>query len=80
MGKKKEERSSTFSLDFSVIGLSVFVGARDKVDPHSESHTWVPESGSFDKLQEVGVLSHSLTLRLGHLYMYVLSYKCDTRG
>ena len=55
--KKREEeggeRSSTFSLDFLEIRPSTFVGPRDKVDPRSESHVWVPKSGSFDKLQEV---------------------------
>ena len=25
---------------------------------------------------QVGVFSHSLTLRLGYLYMYVLGYQC----
>ena len=49
------ERSSSFSLEFSAIELLAFVGARDKIDPHSESYAWVPESESFDKLQEVGV-------------------------
>ena len=49
------EKSSTFSLEFSAIELSVFVGARDKVDPHSESYVWVPKSGSFDKIQDVWV-------------------------
>ena len=57
-GKKREEeggeRSSTFSLDFPEIQPSAFVGARDKVNPHSESYLWVPKSRSFDKLQEVG--------------------------
>ena len=48
------ERSSSLSLEFSTIESSAFVGARDNVDPYSESYVWVPESESFDKLQEVG--------------------------
>ena len=56
-GRRKDfrERSSTFSLDFPAIRQSVLVRARDKVDPRSESYVWVLESGSFDKLKEVGV-------------------------
>ena len=27
---------------------------RVKVDPHNEGYAWVPKSGSFVKLQEVG--------------------------
>ena len=49
------ERSSSFSLEFPVIESLALIGARDKIDPHSESYVWVPESGSFDKLQKVGV-------------------------
>ena len=56
-GRRKDfrERRSTFSLDFPAIRPSVLVGARDKVDPRSKSYEWVPESGSFKKLQEVGI-------------------------
>ena len=35
--KKRGMRSSTFSLGFTEIGLSVFVGARGKVHPRDES-------------------------------------------
>ena len=53
--KKFRERSSTFSLNFSVIGPSVFDGVRDKVLPRSKSFKRKLETGSFDKFQEVGV-------------------------
>ena len=52
--KIKGERGSSFSLVFPEIRPSTFVGARDKVDPHSESYVWVLKSRSFDKLQKVG--------------------------
>ena len=51
------ERNSTLSLRSMEIGPSVFVGARVKVNPHNESYAWVPKSGSFVKLQEVGNFS-----------------------
>ena len=50
------ERSSTFSLDFSVIGPANSGEARSKVGPHFKSYAWVLVLGSFDKLREVGVL------------------------
>ena len=46
------ERSSTFSLEFSAIGPASSDEARSKVAPHGKDYTWVPISGSFDKLQE----------------------------
>ena len=53
-GKKREEeggeRNSTFSLDFSVITLLVWVGARGKVGPRIECYAWVPKFGVFAKL------------------------------
>ena len=49
------ERSSTFSLNFLAIGLTVLGGAREKVHPRGKSFPSRPESRSFDKLQEVGV-------------------------
>ena len=52
--ERGKERNSTFSLRCTEIGLSFFVGARVKVDPRNESYVWVPKSGSFVKLQEVG--------------------------
>ena len=56
--KKLRERSSTFSLNCLVIGPTVPFGARDKVDPHGKSCKLRPRTGSFDKLQEVGVFSY----------------------
>ena len=53
--KKRGVRSSNFSLDFTVIGPSVLVGAREKVGPRNESYAWVPKSMDFAKLREVGV-------------------------
>ena len=63
-GKKKKRgvRSSTFSLRFTKIEPSVFVGARGKVHLHDESFTWIQESGVFSKLQEVGVFSPTLVI------------------
>ena len=46
------ERSSTFSLKFPAIGPSASGEARSKVAPHGKDYTWVPVSGSFDKLQK----------------------------
>ena len=59
-GKKRKEkrrgvRSSNFSLEFAVIGLSVLVGVRSKVGPRNETYAWVPKSVGFVKLREVGV-------------------------
>ena len=49
------ERSSTYSLSFSTIGPAVSGGERGKVHPRGKSFASRLESGSFDKLQEVGV-------------------------
>ena len=49
------ERSSTFSLEFPTIGPASSEEARSKVAPHDKDYTWVPVSGSFDKLHKVGV-------------------------
>ena len=46
------ERSSTFSLEFSVIGPASSDEARSKVAPHGKDYTWVPVSGGFDKLRK----------------------------
>ena len=46
------ERGSTFSLKFPAIGQASFDKARSKVAPHGKDYTWVPVSGSFDKLQK----------------------------
>ena len=56
-GKKKRRgmRSSTLSLGFTKVGLSVFVGARGKVHLHDETFEWGEESGVFTELREVGV-------------------------
>ena len=62
IGERKEwdfrERSSTFSLEFPVIGPSVSGETRSKVTPHSKGYSWVPILGSFDKLRKVGVFSY----------------------
>ena len=62
IGERKEwdfrERSSTFSLEFPAIGLSVSGEARSKVSPHGKGYVWVPVLGSFDKLRKVGVFSY----------------------
>ena len=42
------ERSSHFSLDFLMIGLSNPDETRGKVDPHCKSYVWVPVLWSFD--------------------------------
>ena len=55
---KSRERKRTFSLGFRSIGPSDFFGPRSKVVLRSEGYAWAPVSGSFDKLREVGVLSH----------------------
>ena len=52
------ERSSNFSLEFSVFRPSDRVGPRSKVVLHNEGYAWVPVLWSFDKLQEVGVFSY----------------------
>ena len=46
------ERNSTFSLEFPAIGPASLDEARSKVAPHGKDNTWVPVSGSFDKLQK----------------------------
>ena len=46
------ERSSTFSLEFPAIGPTSSDEARSKVALHDKDYTWVPVSGSFDKLQK----------------------------
>ena len=46
------ERRSTFSLEFPAIGPASFDKARSKVASHGKNYTWVPVSGSFDKLQK----------------------------
>ena len=53
--REARERSSTFSLEFSAIGLSIFGEARSKVAPHDKGYKWVPVLWSFEKLREVGV-------------------------
>ena len=51
------ERNATFSLRYTEIEPWVFVEARVKVDSRNEGYAWVPKSGSFVKLQEVGNFS-----------------------
>ena len=45
--RKSSERSSTFSLRFTAIGGSVFVGPRLKVGVLVEGNTWTPKSRIF---------------------------------
>ena len=54
------ERVSDFSLKSREIGPSDSFGARRKVVIRGEGNAWAPISWSFDKLCEVGVLSHLL--------------------
>ena len=49
-------RSSHFSLDFPAIGPAISHGERGRVHPHDKGFAKRPELGSFDKLQEVGLL------------------------
>ena len=56
------ERVSDFSLRSRAIGPSNFFGPRSKAVLRSEGFAWVPVSGSFDKIREVGVLSYLLYL------------------
>ena len=48
-------RRSSFSLKYRAIRLSAIFGARRKVALRGEGFAWVPDLGSFLKLQEVGV-------------------------
>ena len=59
-GRDSRERSSTFSLDFSVIGPANSGGARSKVGLRYKGYAWVPVLWSFDKLWKVGVFSYSV--------------------
>ena len=56
-------RKCAFSLDLRSIGQSVLDGARRKVVLRGEGYAWAPVSGSFKKLQEVGVLSYLVYFR-----------------
>ena len=47
-------RRSHFSLSFPVNSPSNPGETRNKVGPHCKSYAWVPVSGSFDELREVG--------------------------
>ena len=42
---------------FPTFQRSKLDGLRIKVGPHNEGYAWVPKSGSFIKLQEVGNFS-----------------------
>ena len=54
--ERERERDSTLSLNLSKIGPAVSSGARGRVHPQGKGFTYRLESGSFDKLQEVGLL------------------------
>ena len=56
------DRGSDFSLRSRAIGPLDFFGPKSKVVLCSEAFAWVPVSGVFDKLREVGVLSYLLYL------------------
>ena len=43
-----KERSSTFSLEFPVIGRSISGEAKRKVAPHGKGYAWVLALWSFD--------------------------------
>ena len=47
-----------FSLRSRPIGPSDFFGPRRKVSLRGEEYAWAPVLGSFNKLNEVGVLSY----------------------
>ena len=49
------ERESSFSLEIRAIRPSAVFGTRRRVSLHGEGFAWVPDFGSFLKLQEVGV-------------------------
>ena len=49
------EISSTFSLKFPAIGPLDSGDARSKVAPHDMDYAWVPDLGSFDNSEKVGV-------------------------
>ena len=49
------ERVSSFSLSFCVIRSSAVFGTRRRTALRKEGFAWVPDLGSFLKLQEVGV-------------------------
>ena len=53
--ESSRERSSTFSLSFLAVGMANSGEARGKVHPLAKISASRPKSGSFDKLQEVGV-------------------------
>ena len=60
--KKNKKRVFCLPLRSTEIGLSVFVGVRGKVGPRNEGYAWVQKSGSFIKLQEVGIFLLGLFL------------------
>ena len=45
------ERSSNFSLDFSVFGPSVLVEPRSKIVIHGKGYAWTPILWSFDNFE-----------------------------
>ena len=52
------ERRKSLSLDFWEIRPSKFVGTRRKIALRIEAYAWAPLLRTFDKLREVGDLSH----------------------
>ena len=67
------ERRTSFSLEIRAIRPSAVFGTRRKAALRGEGFAWVPDLGSFLKLQEVGVSSYlSFTLCLRVFTMFEL--------
>ena len=65
---------SSFSLEYQQIRPSAVFGTRKKATLHGEGFTWVPDLGSFLKLQEVGVSPYlGFILRLSVFTMFALN-------
>ena len=67
-------RESSFSLEIHAIRPSAVFGTRRRAALRGEGFAWVPDLGSFLKLQEVGVsLYLGFTLRLSVFTMFELN-------
>ena len=60
----ERERESTFSLDFWLIRLSDFDGARREAALRGEDYPWTPVLGVFDNFHEVGYFPTWFTFSL----------------
>ena len=68
------ERRSDFSLEIRTIRPLTVFGTRRRAALHGEGFAWVPDLGSFLKLQEVGVSPYlSFILILSVLRMFELN-------